>query len=208
LDLYEAAYGRAHYEKYSKLSRSLPQIIKSRNKLPPFAHQPYHDMESVFWILVWELSQALPSPASGNHQCQQPTLEEEVAFAEVFESLQHHQFRGPKDSRYWLLSQDAEEWQATLHPGCQSVAPLLASMAEYVNIEWAHWPQLPFDYAHEAFKRLLLREIVRLQDSGDDIALQRERRKVLPENRLRELTLSEPRSSKRQRLDPGGLKEL
>jgi len=61
---------------------------------------------------------------------------------------------------------DEEEYRLCLHAGLTSFAPLIAELGEQVNIEWQFLSkQPPSDHVHEAFRRILLKWIVKLEDA-------------------------------------------
>ncbi|THH06214.1 hypothetical protein EW145_g4231, partial [Phellinidium pouzarii] len=154
--LYAQAYGQETYDKYIK-AVSESEMVKDPASPPQYRHRPYHDVESFFWVLVYELLIAWPE---GNEK----TISELASF--LIHSFENHNFiKNGVDFRTDLLSKDAAFWRAILHPELECLAETLEEMCLYLSAEWAYWPELPEDHAHEAFKRLLLKAVLELKSN-------------------------------------------
>ncbi|KAG9095396.1 hypothetical protein FS749_010529 [Ceratobasidium sp. UAMH 11750] len=74
------------------------------------------------------------------------------------------------DSRVDLpISQ--KNWQAILHAVLAGLAPMVSQMHRYIHPKWAYRSNLSDEHVHEALRRLLLMEIVRIDESGKDMVL-------------------------------------
>ncbi|KAF8581035.1 hypothetical protein K439DRAFT_1662505 [Ramaria rubella] len=169
--LYIRAYGEETYESFNTFLDSV--IDGSIWECDPFEnadgpgtilHQPFHDVESVFWIITWFLMHAWPT----GHD---PALTEE--FGKATKAMLAHQidnddYGGRKD----LLTKPARKWSNIIHPECCGLVKMLVDMAAYVSMRWMRFPTAPTFHAHEAFKRLLLKEIVRMTRDGRPIPIQ------------------------------------
>ncbi|KAG8737579.1 hypothetical protein FRC10_008058 [Ceratobasidium sp. 414] len=62
----------------------------------------------------------------------------------------------------------ASDWRKFLHPDLgPELATMLGEMHRYLQPEWAMLPDLRADHAHEALRRLVFKEIVRMKESGN-----------------------------------------
>ncbi|EUC53862.1 kinase domain protein, partial [Rhizoctonia solani AG-3 Rhs1AP] len=75
------------------------------------------------------------------------------------------------DSRSKLCERSEEYWESVLHPDLKALSGMLTKMFSYIRPEWAYRPELHPEHVHEALMRLLLTEIVRIEDSGEDVLL-------------------------------------
>ena len=167
LEFYKRAWSEEYYVSWEDAIKGPEIIIKAeRFQNPPaFRHMPYHDVESFFWVLFWTLIRSAPSGVSD--------LEiDDEDFVETYEMISKHQLGNSTDHRrHWDIN---EQRTSGLHTGLHSVRPMLANMWDYVNAEWitSHHDgaEPPQDHAHEAMIRILLQEIVRLEES-DPVAI-------------------------------------
>ncbi|CUA69832.1 Nebulin-related-anchoring protein [Rhizoctonia solani] len=132
-----------------------------------FAHRLFHDAESTLWVIAWTLITSVKTgskPESGLRR----------DFSEFFYTMRNHFPQPPYlDSRGALacFSVDPAYWETALHPDLAMLAPMLANMFRYILPEWAHRPDLDDEHVHEALMRLLLAEIVKIEDNGTDIEI-------------------------------------
>ncbi|GJJ08991.1 hypothetical protein Clacol_003212 [Clathrus columnatus] len=78
-----------------------------------------------------------------------------------------------KDDAYSIVTFPVQKeiWALRLHPIYQPLTGMVADMGQYIAMRWSRFPDAPFWHSHEAFKRLLLREIVRMNKRNDPIPL-------------------------------------
>ncbi|GAB1521002.1 hypothetical protein RhiTH_004092 [Rhizoctonia solani] len=130
-----------------------------------FSHRLFHDAESTFWVIVWTLARSIGEGS-------QVETELEDDFREFFHTMyRHHPGRGTNDSRSKICSKSLEYWTSILHPDLASLDRMLQAMFLYINPEWAYRPDLNAEHVHEALMRLLLAEIVCINESGKDISI-------------------------------------
>ncbi|KAF8713279.1 other FunK1 protein kinase, partial [Rhizoctonia solani] len=130
-----------------------------------FSHRLFHDAESTFWVIVWTLARSIGEGS-------QVETEPEDDFREFFHTMyRHHPGRGTNDSRSKICSKSLEYWTSILHPDLASLDRMLQAMFLYINPEWAYRPDLNAEHVHEALMRLLLAEIVCIDESGKDISI-------------------------------------
>ncbi|THH03710.1 hypothetical protein EW145_g6065 [Phellinidium pouzarii] len=171
-DLYIKAYGQKTYDRYLNAveqSDLIKMVSKSDDKFPRYRHAAYHDVESFFWVLVYELLVAYPENGT-------PSMSASANI--LLLQFQGHYFV-ESDFRHSLFQEEKEFWKAVLHPRLECMAELISTLCGYFIPEWAFWPELPEDHTHEAFKRLLLAEIAKLDAANDPIALNSKERKVI-----------------------------
>ncbi|KEP44885.1 kinase domain protein [Rhizoctonia solani 123E] len=147
------------YEAYNKAvdegSQSSSEPAATR-----FTHQLFHDAESTFWVISWFLARSAPNDYEKENKLN-PKL---TRFIKGMEA--HYPSNETIDPRA-DFSATLEAWKQILHPRLVDVAPMLSEMHEYILPEWGYRPELNTEYpehAHEALMRLLLREIVRIED--------------------------------------------
>ncbi|QRV82347.1 hypothetical protein RhiJN_10362 [Ceratobasidium sp. AG-Ba] len=156
LELYRRATG-AEYEKYHDLTSS---------ELEPdieFKHQLFHDAESTFWVLAWVLArsykQGSPLENSWKPPCQR-----------FIDAMRDHCPGSIAPDLRSILDTSVGDWKAVLHPDLADLASMLSQMHRYIYPEWATQKANP-EHTHEALMRLLLVEIVRIQEENADITL-------------------------------------
>lgn len=128
----------------------------------PFAHQPYHDVESVGWSLV-VISLGLCPLGQSDLKRTEPDV-----LMHIWETFQSHRIGHSHDLRD-NLSWDEGFVQRALHPGLFDLAGLITDILRQIRPEYAVLEDAPRDHLHEVFRRLLLDFIVDMGD--DDIAL-------------------------------------
>ncbi|KAG8732403.1 hypothetical protein FRC11_013902 [Ceratobasidium sp. 423] len=149
-----------HTSEYDTLKSSGP-ATQSQVK---FAHQLFHDAESTFWVIVWTLARSVKE---GSQQ-----EETHPIFRQFYHTMYQH-FPDPQevDTRLGLCQPSEEYWKSVLHPDLAVLAPMLEQMFEYIQPEWAYRPELDPEHAHEALMRLLLKELVRIDNHRADITI-------------------------------------
>ncbi|KAG8689046.1 hypothetical protein FRC11_004246, partial [Ceratobasidium sp. 423] len=129
-----------------------------------FSHQLFHDAESTFWVILWTLAQSV---AAANKKEPGPDL----IFRRFYHTMQNY-FLVPGDEDPRTNCKKAPGyWKSILHPDLECMVPMLTEMFMYIQPEWARLPQLDPEHAHEALMRLLLAEIVRIDENNEDIPL-------------------------------------
>lgn len=125
-------------------------------------HRLFHDAESTFWVMAWTLARSVP---------QNYLVEKEwpVAFADFVYAMEKHRPGSAKYETRLNTPRELEEWRNILHPSLSSMAPMLHQMYLYVSPEWGYRCELDPEHVHEVIMRLLLVEIVRIQDTNSDI---------------------------------------
>ncbi|CAE6504873.1 unnamed protein product [Rhizoctonia solani] len=149
-----------HTLEYQKLSSPVP-TTESEVK---FTHQLFHDAESTFWVIAWNLARS----AGAEYQLE---TDPHMNFREFFHTMyRHNPMPGVKDPRS-NFSKSSKYWKSILHPDLESMGPMLYKMYRHIRPEWAYRPELNPEHSHEALMRLLLAEIVRIDKDEADIPL-------------------------------------
>lgn len=157
--LYVRAFGEERYKHYrSAVNKSaVNKLIKEQMEL---RHAGFHDVESFIWVLFHELLLAWQkNSADGGDEF---SYEAHIAL----NGLENHTF-GKNDGRLYLLSNDADDWMEILPPELGFLAESLVQIAAYIRVEWAYWPELPEDHAHEALAIMLLEMACMIEERGD-----------------------------------------
>ena len=137
-----------------------------RPKKPPFYHRPDHDVESFYWVLLATLLRAQPTDSKAHGDLR--------GYWDVYGGfLQHSIEEGKKiDSRSFILKCTSEELEDALHPKLEGLVPMLREMATHIIPEYGYLEREPdFDHLHEVMRRLLLEQIVQMQEN-DPIELE------------------------------------
>ncbi len=160
--LYVKAYGQQRYDKFAEKNPltchgAIPPR-KRPNPIPPFAHRPCHDAESIFWTMFAALLLAQPANAE-----REPHASERVA--SLWAKLYDHQIPAQpaqyEDNRESILSMDEYKWEMCFDTQMRDVALLLADISRQVAPEYEYWtPRPPDDHLHEAVQRLILQYLV------------------------------------------------
>lgn len=156
---------------------------------PAPRHEPRHDVESAFWVLVCCLVRALPHGADDNTT--------DASDAILNDMLYHTIPFSNSNRRDEALAWRKEEWEAALHPKLHCLAPMVVRMCELLGINWRRrsTPDNRF-LLHQGFKRLLF---VYIRDIEEDILLNTERPRAVyarkPEDIRRTLVDSSLRAS-------------
>ena len=156
--LYEDSYGKKTYADYCDKNdtahgRTVPETFSEME----FGHRPDHDVESIYWVLLATLLRAEPRDPLPD-----PNLTTYWKLYNIF--LTHTIRKGdPWDTRSSLFGLEDETIRLALDPRLSSLAPMLTEMARQVRPEYAYL-QPSQEHLHEAFRRLLLRQIVEMGD--------------------------------------------
>ncbi|KAG8694337.1 hypothetical protein FRC09_009908 [Ceratobasidium sp. 395] len=149
-----------------------PEILSGPfpDEPPPisFARRLFHDAESVFWIIAWFLVNSA-GPSAEEYSAKNKPLE---LFRFISAMNSHTMNQARVDSRPFVVFSTERDWRKVLHPDLCCVAGMLADMRTYVVLpEWGYVPELDPEHVHEALMRLLLKEIVRIDEEKADVQL-------------------------------------
>ena len=124
-----------------------------------FVHRPDHDVESIFWVLLYVLIIAEPKDGSGNW--------DKTDNKEVYECFKEHTIKknSKKDSRSFILNWNKSMLASALDPKFHSLVPMLYEMRCQIKPEYAELDEEPpKDHLHEVMRRLLLGHILKMED--------------------------------------------
>ncbi|CAE6401945.1 unnamed protein product [Rhizoctonia solani] len=159
-ELYESAYGTSYEEPYSTIDDG---PWPTNEPLVDFKHQLFHDAESTFWVIAWTL---VRSARKGY----QPEKDWNSDFKTFISTMKNH-YPSPDTQDNRLFPESEAVWRSYLHGDLADLAPMLCQMYAYIRPEWAFRPKLHAEHVHEAIMRLLLIEIVRIDDDNANIPL-------------------------------------
>ncbi|EJD48523.1 hypothetical protein AURDEDRAFT_162482 [Auricularia subglabra TFB-10046 SS5] len=130
---------------------------------PAEMHRAHHDAQSVYWILLWCFSRALPKGRIAFEPKTAPTAK----LTQFCENMLSHTV-GNEQIRptYLNVSRGGVE---TLHPDLQHFASMFSAMATYLCIPWHIYlaaGDVGPDHAHHALRRVLLLEIISLHNEA------------------------------------------
>ncbi|KIJ45854.1 hypothetical protein M422DRAFT_46441 [Sphaerobolus stellatus SS14] len=164
---YINTYGYDMYDKYNAHLQNVEArtILEVDSFLDPntkMAHQPLHDVKSIFWIIIWFLIRAKPENSSSKVSMHylvwaNTLLDHKIVF---------------KMGRIGLLETGEEEWAMILYSCCKGLVLMVRKMGTYFRQCWMRYPSVPVEHAYETFKCLLLTEIVRMTEEGNPIPIQ------------------------------------
>ena len=141
----------------------------------PFTHKPCHDVESIYWTLLYSLVKAHPAGAPVEVSFPGVHLANQLVFQHTIPSHSNQPGEGEEFTRSLFLSTPPYPVEQALHPTLRNhgLGMLLYQLAAQVLPEYTHLhPQPPADHLHEAFRRILLDFIVTLDtDPSRDVAL-------------------------------------
>ncbi|KAJ3486971.1 hypothetical protein NLI96_g3845 [Meripilus lineatus] len=194
--LYMQTYGEKAYNDFCdkqgvtfhgvKLPKTFPDD-------PKYHHLPEHDVESVFWVLYYALIQANPSP-----QVDVPKKDNNI-FYDTMDLFFLHKVHDGADSREPILTKSKKALERTLHPGLASLSDMLIKMIAQILPEYGHLPDLKTkrpEHLHEAMRRILLTQIVKMLKDKDPIPLQAGHpRKYPPDGEKQTETKNEDKTS-------------
>ncbi|TBU52506.1 hypothetical protein BD310DRAFT_228708 [Dichomitus squalens] len=178
LQLYTTAYGQERYDRYNDdpvtrtchggyppTQNSHPRAVREA-KSPAFVHRPEHDVESVYWTLVYALLRVQPAAAPRE-------LDPSAASASVWNTLLSHYIPGEEydrsdEKRHEVMNRTKQEWLDLFHATMEDVALLLWQITLHVCSEYALWKwegNFHPDHLHEAVQRLILQYLVDHRDN-------------------------------------------
>ncbi|KAG8726043.1 hypothetical protein FRC11_000945, partial [Ceratobasidium sp. 423] len=141
---------------YANMDSTEYQELDSSNPAPhsdlKFVDQLFHDAEST---------------AEGPL----PETDPNEVFCEFFRIVCRHHPQSGNDPRSELCLSSEKYWKSILHPDLVILGQIWRKMFVYIRPEWAYRPELNPEHVHEALMRLLLAEIVRIDETKGDIAL-------------------------------------
>ena len=151
-------------ETYDNYSDKGSETVHGRSQPPlskvslPFSHSPDHDVESIFWVLLYALMLALPRSS-----CDIPS----ELFYEGINTIKNHTINQGRvvDVRDWFFQLEEAEWKELFHDKLSCCAGMMMALAEQVYPEYGLLDPPPKkDHLHEAFRRILLNQILTMQD--------------------------------------------
>lgn len=163
--IYIQAYGENTYERYCDTAKTFhgsDGALPNPRKLPnfKFCHRPDHDVESIFWVLLATLLRARPVNSTA-------TEADLKAYCQAEKVFQDHRIQEGVmvDNRECLLNLSLRQMETALDPELRDLGWMLMEMAEQVKPEYGYLsPAPPNDHLHEAMRRLLLEQILRMDD--------------------------------------------
>lgn len=134
-----------------------------------FAHRLFHDAESTFWVIAWCLARYAPKDY---------LLETKWTsdFRSFLFAMRHQPSSDHLDYRLSIFP----NWEDTLHPAFSETASMLYQMHIYIFPEWGFRPKLDAEHVHEALMRLLLKEIIRIDDTQSNVEFHSQTRALPP----------------------------
>ena len=160
-DAYVKAYGQDVYSSYSDKGsnkvhgRQPPE--PSETPLP-FSHRPDHDIESIFWVLVFTLMLALPK---GPYEKPSPR------FYKGVKKIREHTIDRDEDVdlRDWFFRLEPTEWPGLFHSKLSPIVGMVEALSLQVYPEYGLLnPPPEEEHLHEAFRRILLNQILSMED--------------------------------------------
>ncbi|KAL4246814.1 hypothetical protein ABKN59_008035 [Abortiporus biennis] len=179
--IYKASYGERTYKKYNDngtyhgVVLPNPALLLSDDNAPRHCHQPRHDVESVYWLILDTLLRVQPPNA--------PEGPESLRmFGEAWRNLVNYESMENEDKRKYFMDLTTAQFEQMLHPSLRSLAPMLFKLTKQVSPEYAYMESLaspPEEHLHEAFRRILLQQMVDME--GEDIRLDPSNLRIVPE---------------------------
>ncbi|KAK7690219.1 hypothetical protein QCA50_006871 [Cerrena zonata] len=165
-DIYIDRYGQDMYDMYSDVATNTHggKFHGIPANPPPWSHRPDHDVESIFWVFLFAFVFVKPLNT---------TDEPSRLFADVCDIFQSHTIVGGQgmDRRSTLLTSFEEDWLDILHPKLSPLVPMMMRLAEQVKPEYGFLDSPPkADHLHEAFRRILLEQILTMEDDPIPLA--------------------------------------
>ena len=159
-EVYIENYGQETYDTYTDIDtvhgRKRPTAPLED---PKFYHRPDHDVESIFWVLLFTLITARPKGTTPDGPPQ--------AFATAMKWFRTHKVEKESwyDSREPFLRLGRKRWTEMFHPKLASVADMMQQLSLQVQPEYGLLNPPPAeDHLHEAFRRILLSHILSMED--------------------------------------------
>ncbi|KAK7690220.1 hypothetical protein QCA50_006872 [Cerrena zonata] len=161
-EVYIKTYGQDAYDAYTDVTANTyhgSKFQKPSKDIPLlFSHRPDHDIESLFWVLVEVVISALPLDAVDKH----PPF-----FVQTWNVMEQHTiiYDQPSDSRSYILNLVEDGWEETLHPKLSPIVEMMMMLTSQVRPEYGLLDPPPKkDHLHEAFRRILLEQILAMED--------------------------------------------
>ena len=171
LKLYTEVYGEEKYRYYIEQLEKSALFLFGEDTV--FRQLPVHDAESIIWIIVDHLLRAFPDG-------KRPEVNDAAVGA--LKAFINHDVEMYGDTRSGFRKLTKKDWVNCLHPALAHMASMLVNLCEFVKLDWTLWclhGHLPMDFLHEAIKRILLQEIVRIKTEKCDVSLSQEDRKPI-----------------------------
>ncbi|KAJ3476873.1 hypothetical protein NLI96_g10860 [Meripilus lineatus] len=168
-EVYTRSYGQETYNKYNDHNGTTHGGHDSAHSTPPaFVHRPDHDVESIFWVLLTLLLRAQPKEVD-------PVDRVDLTFYKKVSQVLDSHIIGENaacDGREVVLFYTQARFKQALDPKLGCLAGMLSLMARQVMPEYAHLQPPPHpDHLHEAMRRILLEQILKMVESGEAIPL-------------------------------------
>ncbi|KAF8477881.1 hypothetical protein JB92DRAFT_3049550 [Gautieria morchelliformis] len=131
------------------------------------SHQAIHDAESIFWVIVFFMVRANPKGSDSHKNIRMRS--------ETFDAIVAHEIgvhMSTRGSHFQRFGQ--KHWAEMLPEKLAGFSATLHQLWEYFSFPW-HGIQVPAEHqfhAHNLLQRLLFREIRRLTEMEDSIALE------------------------------------
>jgi hypothetical protein len=157
-ELYLEAYGQSTYDLYSDTGDTFHGGRKAA-QANSFLHRPSHDVESIFWTLFSTIIRVCP--VDGDEQ------DTHFKFHQAINTLDMHVIDiNQIDGRAEFLGWSEESFGSALHPNLAGLASMMQQMSAQIQPEYARLSPSPkIDHLHEAMRRLLLQQIVKMRDN-------------------------------------------
>ena len=161
-DAYIKAYGQDMYDEYSDKTsetvhgRGQPKLYEDPR---PFTHRPDHDVESIFWVLLFTLLLATPKDSQ-----EKPSR----IFYAVIKRMMYHTIDPDEiiDLRDRFFHLTLQEWSNLFHHKLSPIVPMMDALADQVYPEYGLLDPPPKqDHLHEVFRRILLNQILLMEDN-------------------------------------------
>lgn len=169
---YGANPDRSQFDDVHKASWS----SKEGNK---FIHQPRHDVESIYWVIVAFMLRSIPPFAAEEEE------DNIKAYSEYYKLLVEHRANSHPlalDARItFFTSVSDHKWKLILHPRFEDISGMMAALTSLIAPEYENLDtELPQDHLHEGMQRILLDEIMRMDESGDHMPISPNEREYRP----------------------------
>ncbi|EJF56487.1 hypothetical protein DICSQDRAFT_174870 [Dichomitus squalens LYAD-421 SS1] len=183
LNLYIAVHGRERYDRYNdqpgapechggRPPTTNPDDIDEVPNLAAFVHRPEHDVESVYWTMVYALLRAQPVTAPREDYANPDS-------ADVWKILLSHHIPDreyAEETRESIINGRRPKWLRLFWPDMHDVAVLMSRISQHVRSEYALWEgRLERDHLHEAVQRLILQYLVEHRDTPIELDPERPR---------------------------------
>ncbi|PPQ95988.1 hypothetical protein CVT26_016204 [Gymnopilus dilepis] len=129
------------------------KLVSKNEQIAAWRHHLYHEAESIFWIAVWWIANAVPNVPEQEEPTPTPKMDFGIWMA-MQGNLAH--------KRQVIITQaESLGTSLSLHPSYEPLGKLAQSFASYLLWDFYYSPQAePYgnpEYLHEAFQRLILK---------------------------------------------------